>query len=267
MAFRLTLCFGGLCLFVPRYKKDNGRSELFVLMPSTAGLSVKEHVPVLRYDSRYRAGTSYEEWNQPGAWNDTTLGRAGGGDRGVLNFDGQLADNGDHGMPGTLAPACWFANSPVNAAHFTSDPAASTDPNAPLAVRIELGVGQRVEPFGERADLVTTVASQRHEGWYVGQSRITTEVAADRLELVSGVRLEPCPYTGDMELILANVPRADFATTPQPINPNQRVAHFDAYYKLLESQQGPDVRAGAHRRVPNALFVDPYRCTNAVGWS
>ena len=275
MATTVNLQIGGLCLFVQQSAK--GYEGLFALMPAVQHSD--PHKTFLVFDRKYAGGQPGKPMAveiPPG-----TVVPLRGLSLGITEEKVEL--------PRELATVSKFgrrANGVNPVEHirpvdkrFTRD---APDPQK-LLCRIELDLGLRLEPCGDLAACHidfpgATTAEKTVNG--AGRMVVSFQTNAPFLT-IAGTNL--FPVSNVIDLGIHNVEASDDVLKPakKSHEKDEKVAHFHAYYQLLEQPTGPSPKSPRAKEKGEGIdpgndipagpcgvkirFVDPYRCMAGGG--
>jgi hypothetical protein len=243
MPFDLDIEFGGLCMFVDGANHEGKR--LFVLMPVMRGHHARDdHRPTLLF--------TMSDGNEAQI-------RLAEGSRVRL---GDFSKTGSRAkMPLGLGCVSKYAGSSVDEKWLNEIPADD------LAVRIELPPGLDVKPEGKCANLKITYDGSETKQKLYGRASVRNIPVSESSITIGPVKLTP--KHNKLAIKLVNLPQADIdnPNATYPCKPGNRVPHFAAYYKMLAPHAAePELLIDdCNCSSPEALGVDPYRCTVGFG--
>jgi hypothetical protein len=233
MAFKLTIVFGGLCLFVEQ--SDADAPGLFVLMPAMQ-MPGMEHEALAAFDGGYLGDDS-----KVGTVVRLPLVHQ------RVRLNGMFPGGAKQGLPSTLAPVSRYGGGPVKKSFTTMDP-----PDGPLAARVELDLGACVETFGVDGLLEFDYDQGIERRRVHGLARVTLDLP-DPIEYidVAGARL--FPRNGQLEVAFVNVPGGRLEEPARTHPKGEVVRHFQAYYSML-GRTGPNPRVAETTIYPGGSF-------------
>jgi hypothetical protein len=237
MAFTLNIQFGGLCLFVQRYK--DGDPGLFVLMPAThghhGGGKVPEHCRLLIAEGKYVSSGKDVVSALPRLvpWMDATNPGAR-----VAQPDGALEFSK-------------FTKRAVNSACFEATLPAS------VGTRIELPLGTMLEsdtPMGE--------LDVPGHGPQAVTGQVTASVAVTKYTTLTIGSHILVPVDGEISIRMVNVPATELAHKRRPYKRHSKATHVDAYFPFFtdDFHSGSFGITHSHEHNPNGAEPDPMPC-------
>jgi hypothetical protein len=254
MSWKLSIEFGGLCMFVQR-KSSDYRTGLFVLMPVMPG-SMK-HEPVMEFgegNSRIRVP--------------------------LEGFEVDLTTLATHGS--TASKLDGMGNASGYAGRSVEEKFLSGDFAECLAARIVLPYGSKIDKTGKPSGKMKVDKPGAPQETLFGKVQVDVDVEDDLLHRIpiAGATLFRGKNEPKVSIRMVNVTPDDL-DNPQtkPHKKGEEVHHFSAYYRLLQDKcpdgGGPRLLVDCDANStgdcddtftgPKIFFVDPYNCTIGSG--
>ena len=227
MGYKLTITFGGLCLFVEKTRGDN--VGLYVLMPRMNMAGMVHCTTLIGYDGKK---VVWHHLRDSENLLDLADAKAA-----VVKHDGIL-EMSNYGQA-RVDPAC-----------FTDTP-----PGA-LALRIALPLGSAIAAFGDSTMLTVPQNGGAKDLQFAGQVNVTVDVPDGQSIKIGGVILPSVAGANGQEInvIIANATRNQLAKKKATAVKGRSAEHIAAYYNLLEN---PPVRPDILHAVGQAADPDP----------
>jgi len=246
MSWKLSIEFGGLCMFVQR-KSPDYRTGLFVLMPVMPGM---KHEPVMEF------GEGHSRIRIP-----------------LEGFEVDLTRYADHGSNGSkldgMGNASRYAGKSVEEKFLSGDFAEC------LAARIVLPYGTKVDTTGKPSGKMKIKKPGAPQETLFGEAQVELEVKDQSIQRIpiAGATLFREINEQKVSIRMVNVmPRDLDDPKPKHHRKGDRVEHFPAYYRLLQGKcpdgGGPDLIIDCDADDNGDCkpsFVDPYNCTIGSG--
>jgi hypothetical protein len=253
MPWKLSIEFGGLCMFVQR-KSSTESTGLFVLMPVMPGM---KHEPVLEF------GEGNNKLRVP-----------------LDGWEVDLTSLADHGS--TASKLERMANASNYVGESVDEKFLSGKVGDCLAARIVLPYGSDVDTSNKISGKMKVDKPGATQEILVGLAQVEFEVKDDSKHriLIAGATLFRGRDEKKVSIRMVNVMPDDLDNpVTKPHKKKDKVPHFPAYYRMLKAGcpngKGPDLLVDCDAdssgecqdrfTQPEVLFVDPYNCTIGSG--